>query len=579
MAGSGTNEAPTVSQTSPSSSQRTARAWLRAGAAAAVAAIGLAAGPGFAGAQAAPHMGALAPGHGLMPTRAASYVAIRNGNELRSIGSTGGGSDASGLLSYQGGLAGTGVVTGPPRVYVVFWGTQWGTPGTANIAGRTYPSFSGDPAQMAPDLLAFYAGLGTAGETWSGVLTQYCQSSAAASVATGATSCPPGATHIAYPTGGALAGVWEDTRSAAPASATDAQLAAEASDAAAYFGARGSANAQYIVVSPTGTTPGGFNTPAGGFCAWHDYTTDGSGASSPGSALLFTNLPYIPDAGYGCGAGYVNPGAAGALDGVTVIASHEYAETLTDPYVGYGWYNVAYGEGADICAWAPLNQNGGANLTLATGTFPVQGVWANDAAGCALSHAIVAKHTITIANPGGQTGTLATPVRPLVIQATDRADVPAATDGITLAAQPTLSYRAVGLPAGLAINPTTGVITGAPRRTVTRALVTIVVTDTSGGSGSIRFVWTVRSPLVVRHVGTAVARRGQRAALRIRAVDTRHSRLSFATRGLPRGLHINRRTGLISGRVAGRRGTYRVVVVVSDGLGVHTTVRFILRVR
>ncbi len=526
-------------------------------------------------------MGALAPGHGLMPTRTTSNGVLRNDNELRSGSASGGASGASGLLSYQGGLGGAGVVTGPPRVYVVFWGTQWGTQGTANVGGRTYPSFSGDPAQMAPDLLAFYAGLGTAGETWSGVLTQYCQSSATAGVATGATSCPPGATHIAYPTGGALAGVWEDTRSAAPASASDAQLAAEASDAAAHFGATapGSNNAEYIVVSPTGTTPGGFNTPAGGFCAWHDYTTEGSGASSPGGALLFTNLPYVPDAGYGCGAGYVNPGAAGALDGVTVIASHEYAETLTDPYVGYGWYNASYGEGADICAWAPLNQNGGANLTLATGVFPVQGVWGNDAHGCSLAHAVVANHTITIANPGGQTGTLATPVRPLVIQATDRADVPAATDGVTLAAQATLSYRAIGLPAGLVINPFTGVITGAPRQTATHALVTIVVTDASGGSGSVRFVWTVRSPLVVRHVGTAVTRRGRRAGLRIRAIDTRHSRLNFAARGLPRGLHINRRTGLISGRVAGRRGAYRVVVIINDGLGVRTTVTFIWRVR
>jgi len=150
---------------------------------------------------------------------------------------------------------------------------------------------------------------------------------------------------------------------------------------------------------------------------------------------------------------------------------------------------------------------------------------------------------------------------------------------VTLAAQPTLSYRAIGLPAGLVINPFTGVITGAPRQTATHALVTIVVTDASGGSGSVRFVWTVRSPLVVRHVGTAVTRRGRRARLRIRAIDTRHSRLSFAARGLPHGLHINRRTGLISGRVAGRRGAYHVVVIINDGLGIRTTATFIWRVR
>jgi len=579
---SGTDKALPVSHRSPSSS-RSARAWLRAGAAAALAAIGLAVVPGLGGAQTAPRMGTLAPGHGLMPTRGTASGLARNDNELRGLGTaaTGGTAD-SGLLSYQGGLNGAAVVTGPPKVYVVFWGTQWGTQGTARVNDASYPSFSGDPAGVAPDLLAFYAGLGTAGETWSGVLTEYCQTSAAASVPTGATSCPSGATHVDYPSGGVLAGVWEDTRGAAPASATDAQLAGEATDAAAHFGngAPGaSRNAQYVIVSPTGTTPGGFNTPSGGFCAWHDYTTDGSGASSPDDAVLFTNMPYIPDAGYGCGAGYVNPGPAGALDGVTVIASHEYAETLTDPYVGYGWYNPSYGEGADICAWAPLNENGGADLTLATGAFPVQGIWANDADGCALSHAIVASHTISIANPGGQRGMLATPVRPLVIRATDGTGAPTSPEGITLSAQPTLSYRAIGLPAGLSINPVTGVISGSPRRTVARALVTIVVTDTSGGSGSIRFAWTVTSPVVVRRVGPKVTLRDRRATLRIRAVDTRHARLSFATRGLPRGLRINAHTGLISGRVVGPRGTYRVTVVVTDALGVHAAVRFCWRVR
>jgi len=565
------------------------RAWLGTCAAAAIATLGLSVVPALAATHAAPTLGTLSAGHGIMPTRTASSGLALQSSELRSGSGTDttGGTSNTGLLAYQGGLSGgNGVVTGPPKVYVVFWGTQWGNEGAATVNGASYPSFTGDPAGMAPDLIAFYAGLGTAGESWSGVLTEYCQASATVPVRTGATSCPAGATHVGYPSDGALAGVWADTRGPAPSSATRAQLASEAQDAAVHFGhiaAGSNRNVQYVIVSPPGTTPDGFNTPTGGFCAWHDYTSDGSGASSPTTAILFTNLPYITDAGYGCGANYVNAGAAGALDGVTVIASHEYAETLTDPYVGYGWYNSSYGEGADICAWAPLSQNGGENLTLATGTFPVQGVWANDASGgtggCALSHATVASHTIAIANPGGQTGTLATPVRPLVIQASDAVSAATSSDGITLAALPTLSYRAIGLPAGLVINPTTGVISGAPRRTVTRAVVTIVVTDSMGGSGSVRFVWTVRSPVVIGRVAAAATLRNHRATVRIRAHDTRHARLSYATRGLPAGLRINRRTGVISGRVTARRGTYRVTVIVADALGVRATVRFTWRVR
>ena len=63
-------------------------------------------------------MGALAPGHGLMPTRTTSTGVLRNDNELRSGSASGGGSVASGLLSYQGGLGGAGVVTGPPTFAV-----------------------------------------------------------------------------------------------------------------------------------------------------------------------------------------------------------------------------------------------------------------------------------------------------------------------------------------------------------------------------------------------------------------------------------------------------------------------------
>jgi len=567
---------------------RTCRTRLCASAAVAVAALGLAAIPALASPHPAQVIGTLAAGHGIMPTRTASTATTRNANELRggsgTAASTAG--NASGLLAYQGGLSGAGVLTAAPKVYVIFWGTQWGSEGTTQLNGANYPSFSADPAGMAPNLVSFYAGLGTAGESWSGVLTEYCQSNQTVAVPTGATSCPAGATHVGYPAGGALAGVWGDTRGPAPSSATQAQLASEAQAAAAHFGrtAPGSnRNVQYVIVSPTGATPDGFNTPSGGFCAWHDYTSDGSGVSSANTAILFTNLPYIPDAGYGCGANYVNSGAAGSLDGVTVIASHEYAETVTDPYVGYGWYNGSYGENADVCAWAPLNLNGGGNLTLATGTFPVQGVWANDAnggaGGCALTHAIIAGHTIAIANPGGQTGTLATPVRPVMIQASDGQGAPMSSDGIVLASQPTLSYRAIGLPTGLRIDSTTGVISGAPHRTVDRAIVTILVTDSTGGSGVVRFVWTVRSPVIIGHVVRAVTVRGHRATVRIRARDTRHARLGFSVRGLPGGLHINRHTGVISGRVTGRRGTYRVTVIVADALGVRAAVRFGWRVR
>ena len=112
---------------------------------------------------------------------------------------------------------------------------------------------------MAPYLQELMKGLGTGGELWSGVLTQYCDG-----VATGAQTCPASNTqHVAYPTGGALAGVWVDESTASPQPATGHQLGVEAVNAAAHFGnttAASNRDAQYVIISPTGTNPDGWLT-------------------------------------------------------------------------------------------------------------------------------------------------------------------------------------------------------------------------------------------------------------------------------------------------------------------------------
>ena len=283
-------------------------------------------------------------------------------------------------VAYQGGLDGVGVMTATPRVYLVFWGTQWGTQ-TSNGQGDAV--LSGDPVAMAPDLQQFFKGLGSDGETWSRVMTQYCQG-----VATGAQSCPANAAHVAYPAHSVLAGVWADESSPAPAQASGHQLAQEAVQAAAHFGntsQTANRNVQYVIISPTGTHPDGFDTDTAQFCAWHDWTGDntlsGGAVTSPYGELSFTNLPYVTDAGTGCGQGFVNSGAAGTLDSVTLVEGHEYAESLTDPYPSTGWLDSSGNEVADKCAWIKSGAGAAENLILSTGSFAVQSTWANDANG------------------------------------------------------------------------------------------------------------------------------------------------------------------------------------------------------
>jgi serine protease len=384
-------------------------------------------------------------------------------------------------LNYGGGVAGIGVTTGKENVYLVFWGYQWGTQGTNSNGYNTY---SGDPSGIAPILQAFFKGLGTgSGSTqdlWSGVMTQYCEG-----VATGTQTCPASNTsHVAYPTGGALAGVWEDTSAAAPATASGHQIGVEAENAATHFGNTTTASNrddQYVIISPTGTDPDNYQSQ--GFCAWHDYTGDTTltGGSVSGSTLSFTNLPYIPDAGSGCGANFNN---LGANAGVTIVEGHEYAETITDQNPAGGWTDSSGSENGDKCAWIATGSPGAsANITLTTGTFPVQSTWANDAnsgsGGCDISHPIVTNpggNTVTVTNPGNQTSTVGTPVS-LQIQASDSGGA-------------TLTYSASGLPAGLSINSSSGLISGTPT-TSGSSSTTVTATDTTGASGSATFTWTV----------------------------------------------------------------------------------------
>jgi Putative Ig domain len=86
-------------------------------------------------------------------------------------------------------------------------------------------------------------------------------------------------------------------------------------------------------------------------------------------------------------------------------------------------------------------------------------------------------NTVTVTSPGSQTGTVGTAVS-LQIHATDSAS------------GQTLTYSATGLPAGLSINSSTGLISGTPTTAGTSS-VTVTAKDTTNASGSVSFTWTI----------------------------------------------------------------------------------------
>jgi serine protease len=278
----------------------------------------------------------------------------------------------SDTLAYGGGVDGVGVTSGEPRVYLVFYGSQWAQGG------------GGDPLGVSRFLQALFSGLGTGGERWSGTVTQYCDGP---NVAKGATRCDPASNpHVGYPKQGALAGVWFDTEAPAPPNATQAQISQEAVNAAAHFGnttPQANRYAQYFVVSPTGTHPDGFGLTGENFCGWHYYVR------TPFGDVAYSNLPYVSDAGRNCGVNFVNHGNEGNLDAFSLVAAHEYAETVTDQFPPGGWTNPVSGEElADACAWIASGPGHARNVELGSGKFALQSLWSNDTSRCELEHAI-----------------------------------------------------------------------------------------------------------------------------------------------------------------------------------------------
>ncbi len=87
-------------------------------------------------------------------------------------------------------------------------------------------------------------------------------------------------------------------------------------------------------------------------------------------------------------------------------------------------------------------------------------------------------NTVTVTSPGNQSGTVGTAAS-VQVHATDSGGA-------------ALTYSASGLPAGLSVNSSTGLISGTPTTAGTSS-VTVTARDSTGASGSATFSWTVAS--------------------------------------------------------------------------------------
>ena len=136
---------------------------------------------------------------------------------------------------------------------------------------------------------------------------------------------------------------------------------------------------------------------------------------------------------------------------------------------------------------------------------------------------------------------------------------------ITASNSPT-SFGATGLPAGLSVNTSTGVISGTPTA-AGNSSVTISATN-AGGTGSATLALTVNPAApVITSAGSATGTVGAAFAYQITASN---SPTSFGANGLPAGLSVNTSTGVISGSPTAA-GSASVTISATNAGGTGST--------
>jgi VCBS repeat-containing protein len=154
-----------------------------------------------------------------------------------------------------------------------------------------------------------------------------------------------------------------------------------------------------------------------------------------------------------------------------------------------------------------------------------------------------------------------------------------------------LRFAATGLPAGLEIDPVTGVISGVLAADASQGgpagdgvyPVTVTATDPSGETRSIVLDWVVRNlpPVATAPIGDVTAINGGAVEILAGAhfADPDGDPLTYAAEGLPEGLTIDPRTGRISGSLpldASAQGPWTVTVTADDGNGGRAQLTFVI---
>ena len=135
-----------------------------------------------------------------------------------------------------------------------------------------------------------------------------------------------------------------------------------------------------------------------------------------------------------------------------------------------------------------------------------------------------------------------------------------------------LTFTATGLPNNVAINQSSGLITGTGASS--GAFSTVVqVDDGNGGVETVSFNWIINGQPALSPIEDQIAELNSSISLSLDADDPENDALTFSSNQLPMGLSINEQTGVIAG-TANQSGSYTVQVSVDDGKGGQTSRSF-----
>src|ERR1700733_15017037 len=203
--------------------------------------------------------------------------------------------------------------------------------------------------------------------------------------------------------------------------------------------------------------------PDTGYLIYYEGSWTGIGGTSAAAPLwaAFTALVDASSTCAGKSIGFANPLLYSA-------AASAYSSDFSDvtsgnnDYTPDGYHGGLYPAGTAYDMASGLGSPNGATLPAAL-----------------CSGGSTTGNTVTVTNPGNQTSTVGTAVS-LQIHASDSAS------------GQTLTYSASGLPAGLSINSSSGLISGTPT-TAGSSSATVTAKDTTGASGTATFTWTISS--------------------------------------------------------------------------------------